>query len=75
MYDVDYTREPEANVKTYHLGHYEQMQISIALHEAMDAINANPDTDSLLDVRCIRSLLHVFQPFGTLTLIRTVDPA
>lgn len=62
-------REPESTVETYELGHYEQMQLSLALAWVTDPDEPPQEPD----LETLRSLAHIFQPFGTITITRKVQ--
>lgn len=59
-------RTPEDNIKVFEIGHYEQMQVAIAF----DMITDLEPLDGL-DVDVIRALRHIFDAYGTITIIRT----
>lgn len=73
-------REPEPNVQVFELGHYEQMQISIALQVLRDA-GRNPDGSitvlamdaEVLSLVDVAGLEPMFAAHGTVTVIRKND--
>lgn len=71
-------RTPEPNREVYGLGHYESMQLTLALQALADAQNSdgsfsfNPELLADLDMRTLRSLIHIFNR-GMLTILRELD--
>lgn len=70
-------RKPESNVDVYALGHYEQMQVSLALqfalqHAAWQPSDA-PTAEAPFNAKTVKGLLKVFASHGTTTIIRTND--
>lgn len=68
-------REPDA-VEVHRLGHYEQMQMSLALRLALQALAAPArglDGYDLADAQVIRELRSLFSTEGTVTLVKDLD--
>lgn len=71
-------REPEVTHEVYALGHYEVMHLSMALQAIADAQNPdgsfsfNPELLADLDVRKVRSLIHIFNR-GMITILRNLE--
>lgn len=58
------TRQPEASVKVFELGHYEQMQIDLMFAQVLD------DGSIKLDLNTLDSLRSMFASHATVTVIR-----
>jgi len=73
------SRAPESNVQVFNLGHYETLQIDLALQVLRDALNSDGSftfrADDLadLDARQFARLEPIFAAHGTITIIRTND--
>ena len=71
-------REPETHIEVYELGHYETMQIDLALQAIAKAQNSDgsfsfdPDLLAEIDIRKVRSLIHIFNR-GMITLLRNLE--
>jgi hypothetical protein len=72
------TRDPNPNIEVFALGHFEQMQIDLALTLTAEYIeNGVQDRDAIdllvthLDLDALRGLMRIFRSHGTVQVIRT----
>lgn len=72
-------RHSEAHVEVFELGHWEQMQLALALQKTSDvahddrAIMSDVEFEAMwgeLDPEWLASALHIFGAHGTITIIR-----
>ena len=69
-------REP--NAEAFHLGHFEQMNVAIALRLALDEVREVPGEDRAgvyrnLDEETLNQLSHLFGTPGTMTIIKNIE--
>lgn len=72
------TRKPEPEVKVFELGHYESMQIQVALDVMVKVMSPNgaltgAELVDNLDIDTLRQMRNLFAGHATLTLIRKED--
>lgn len=73
------TRKPESEIKVFELGHYESMQIDMALAIIVEVADEKPGTNrpqpwDELDVNVVRQMRALFAGNATITLIRKELP-
>lgn len=67
-------RQPEPHYAVYALGHYEQMQVNLAIQVAWEMLGYDPDHPIVkqydLDLDTLHSLKRVFASHGTVSVVR-----
>lgn len=64
-------RQPNAQV--FDLGHYEQMQIALAIEEARVANEDLEPEERAVDLDTLNGLRWIFEEVGTLSIVRNTE--